>query len=205
MSVTGSTGSFGLLINFESGALTALHLELLWLCTWSILLKLLLMVTVPVFLYIFYKWGSFVPIHISLLLVLLLHWGLVCSWVCGSIFMWGFEVVVVVGGIGQSFLKSKRFPDIFPALGHGVPAQGGIILSGGGLLSTVPSCEGFWISEFVGALGVVKGGCVVALLVLDLGLASTFTLYFFVGWVFSFSLVLLFLFSYGGWYQLGQV
>ena len=46
--------------------------------------------------------------------------GVACSWVCGSIFMGGFEVIA--GGMGQSFLNSKRFPDIFPALGHGVPA-----------------------------------------------------------------------------------
>ena len=48
--------------------------------------------------------------------------------------MGGFEVAVVVllvGGICQSFLNSKRFPEIFPALGHGVPAQTGMFLSGG--------------------------------------------------------------------------
>ena len=51
--------------------------------------------------------------------------GLGCSWAWGSIFMGGLEVAVVallVGGISQSFLNSKRFPDIFPALGHRVPA-----------------------------------------------------------------------------------
>ena len=58
--------------------------------------------------------------------------------------MGGFDVVfVVVGGISQSFLNLKRFPDIFPALGHGVPVQGGMFLSGEWLLSEVPSCEGF--------------------------------------------------------------
>ena len=45
-----------------------------------------------------------------------------CAW--GSIFMGGLELVAVtvllVGGIGLSFLISKRFPDIFPASGHGV-------------------------------------------------------------------------------------
>ena len=61
--------------------------------------------------------------------------------------MGGFEIVAVavllVGGIGQSFLNSKKFPDIHRALGHGVPVQTGMFLSGGGLLSEVPSCEGF--------------------------------------------------------------
>ena len=38
----------------------------------------------------FYKWGSSVPIHISLLLVLLWYWGL---FALGSValFLWGFQ------------------------------------------------------------------------------------------------------------------
>ena len=42
--------------------------------------------------------------------------------------MGGFGVVAVaivlllLGGVGQSFLNSKRFPYIFSALGHGVQA-----------------------------------------------------------------------------------
>ena len=39
---------------------------------------------------------------------------------CGSIFKDGFEVDA--GGIGQSFLNSNKFSDIFPASDHGVPA-----------------------------------------------------------------------------------
>ena len=50
--------------------------------------------------------------------------GCSCSW--GSIFIGGLEFVAVtvllVGGIGQSFLNSKRFQDIFPASGQGVLA-----------------------------------------------------------------------------------
>ena len=66
----------------------------------------------------FCKWGSSVPFHISLPLVLWWHWGLL-------MILWlylngGFEVIV--GGIGQSFLNLNKFPDIFPASGHGVPA-----------------------------------------------------------------------------------
>ena len=117
--------------------------------------------------------------------------------------MGGFEVAV--GGIGQSFLNSKKFPDIFPALGHGVPVQVGIFLSGGGLLSEVPSWGGFCLSEFVEALGVGKGSCVVVLLVLDLALATTFTLYFFAGMsFFLFSVTFVFLLTWG-WYLAGQV
>ena len=40
--------------------------------------------------------------------------------------------VLMVGGIGQSFLSSKRLPDIFPASGQGLPAQTGAFSNGGG-------------------------------------------------------------------------
>ena len=46
--------------------------------------------------------------------------GVASSWAGGSIFMERFEVDVE--GIGQSFLNSNKYPDIFPALGHGMPA-----------------------------------------------------------------------------------
>ena len=50
--------------------------------------------------------------------------------------MGGLELVAVtvflVGGIGRSFLTSKRFPDIFPASGHWVLVQTGMFSSGGG-------------------------------------------------------------------------
>ena len=58
-------------------------------------------------------------------------WGVAVSQDCVSIFIGGSEVDV--GGIGQSFLNSNRFPDIDPAPGHGVPAWVGIFLSGGGV------------------------------------------------------------------------
>ena len=61
--------------------------------------------------------------------------------------MGGLELVAVtvllVDWISQSFLNSKRFPDIFPALGHGVLVQTGIFSIGGGLFSAVPTGEGF--------------------------------------------------------------
>ena len=69
--------------------------------------------------------------------------------------MGGFKVIAE--GIGQSFLNSNKFPNIFPAPGHGVPAQVGILLGGWGLLSGVLSCGGFSFSEFNGALGVCCG------------------------------------------------
>ena len=50
--------------------------------------------------------------------------------------MRGFGIVAIavllLGGINQSFLNSKRFPDIFPALDHGVLAQTGMSSRGGG-------------------------------------------------------------------------
>ena len=129
----------------------------------------------------FYKWGNSVYIHISLPLVLWWHWGLLLLGVL-VLSSWGrFEVDV--GGIGHSFPNSNKFPDIFLALGHGVPAWAGILLSSRGLLSDVPSCRGFAFSEFTGPLGAVMSGCMVVLQVLgmDSGLATTHTLYLFVG------------------------
>ena len=62
--------------------------------------------------------------------------GVGCSCVWGSIVMGGLELVAVtvllVGGIGQSFLNSKRFPDIFPASSHGVLVQTGMFPMVGG-------------------------------------------------------------------------
>ena len=59
--------------------------------------------------------------------------GVAASWDCGSIFIGVLEVDV--GGIGQSFHSSNKFPDIDPALGHGVPAWVGIFSSGGGVVA----------------------------------------------------------------------
>ena len=93
------------------------------------------------------KWDSSVPIHIVLLLVVLLHWGFGCSCSLGSIFMCSLEFVAVtvllVGGICQSFLNSKRLPDIFPALGQVVLAETGVFSNGGGMFPGIPSGEGF--------------------------------------------------------------
>ena len=70
----------------------------------------------PNLLLYFCKRGNLIPIHIISLFVCCLL-GVGCSWTWGSIFMRGFEVVAVVvllvGGIGQSFLNLKRFPGIF--------------------------------------------------------------------------------------------
>ena len=90
--------------------------------------------------------------------------GIGCSGAWGSIFMGGLELVgvtvLLVGGIRQSFLNSKRFSDIFPALGHGVIVHElGHFLVVGGLFPGVPSVEGFCPSEFFGVLGYVRGGC----------------------------------------------
>ena len=66
-------------------------------------------------------------------------WGL--TFITGSL---GFVVVTVVvlvaGGIGQSFLNWKRLPHIFPALGQGVSAQTGASSKGGGLFSEAGGC-----------------------------------------------------------------
>ena len=62
----------------------------------------------------------------------MMAWGLLLLGIVALSLLRGLEVDV--GGIGQSFLSSNRFPNIDPALGHGVPAQVGIFSSGGGLL-----------------------------------------------------------------------
>ena len=81
------------------------------------------------------KWDNLVPICITLVLVLL-YWGLADLDPGGLIFIGslGFVAVTVllVGGIGQSFLSSKRLPDIFPASGQGVLVQTGASSNGGG-------------------------------------------------------------------------
>ena len=80
-------------------------------------------------------------------------------------------------------------------------------MSGGGLLLGVLSWDGFSFSEFTVALGAVLGSCMVTLLVLevDSGLATTHTLYLFVGMIFLFCQSPLFPFLLGGWYWAGQV
>ena len=59
----------------------------------------------------------------------------------GSVLMDSLEVVGVIvllgGGIGQSFLSLKRLPDIFPASGQGVLAQSGASSNGEGLFSDI--------------------------------------------------------------------
>ena len=57
---------------------------------------------------------------------------------CGgvSVFMAGTDVAAGVGGIGQSFLVLKRFSEVDPPLGQGVPCligALGISSKGGGL------------------------------------------------------------------------
>ena len=131
------------------------------------------MVTTPVFLYIFANGAVWSPSTFLYLWSCGGTWG--CLFLgCGSIFMGGFEVIA--GGIVQSFLNSTQIPDIFPASGHGVPAQVGIFSNGEGLLSEVFSWGGFCFSGFVWALRAV-----LLVLGMGLGLATTFTLYFFVG------------------------
>ena len=180
MSVIRSAGSSRVFIILGLGTLKALCLGLLWL--WITLLELILVITMPIFFYIFTNWSFWSPsalLCFGIAIVL----GVGCSWAWGSIFMGGFEIVAVavllVGGIGQSFLNLKRFSDIFPALGHGCQHELVYFWVVGGLYSEVPSCEGVWPSEFVGAIGDVRGCCAVALQ--ELGLATTFILYFFVG------------------------
>ena len=139
ISVTGSIGSFGA---FDNSGSEGLRRPCMWGCCGSVL---------GLFCWncfwwslsqsssIFLQMGQFSSHpHFSAFFAAIAL-SIACLWVCDSIFMRGLEVVVVVRGISQSFLNSKRFPDIFPTLGHGVPMWVGIFLSGEGLLSEVPS------------------------------------------------------------------
>ena len=112
------------------------------LSVWSILLNLFLMITIPVHLYIFYKWGNLLPIHISLPLVLWWHRRLPLLGVV-VLSLWG--VGVEVGWISQSFLNSNRLPDLVPVLGHGVPAWLGTFSSGRGCYLVCFLGEGFFL------------------------------------------------------------
>ena len=80
---------------------------------------------------LFCKWGNLVPHpHLSGFVTFELGFDWFGSW--GSTFIVGglefvamLEVVLVVGGIDQSFLISKRMPGMFPALGEGLFSEVG--------------------------------------------------------------------------------
>ena len=130
--------------------------------------------------------GQFGPHpHFSICVRITAAWGIAASWGCGSTFILGVDVGV--GGIGQSFLDSNKFPDANPALGHGVPAWVGISSSGGGLSAEKPPWGGFpWsfhFAKFIMVRDMVLGICMVMLLAFGVGtgLATTHTLYLLVG------------------------
>ena len=110
-----------------------LWLKVLSQCAWDILL---IFITISVLFFILCVFANGAVRSPSTFLYL---WGyngmgVIASWDCGSIFIGGFEVDV--GGIEQSFLNLKRFPNIDPALGHWVPVWVGIFSSGGGCCLT---------------------------------------------------------------------
>ena len=129
----------------------------------------------------------------------MMAWGVAVSWECGSIFIGRLEVDV--GGSGQSFPSLNRLPNIDPAPGHGVPAWVGIFSSGRELLLDELPWEGFPFSKFIVVWGVVVDVCMIILLALgvDSGLATTHTLYLFVGMSFLFLSVALLPFFLGSW------
>ena len=57
-------------------------------------------------------------------------------------------------GSNESFLSSKRFPDIFPTSGHGVLSWTGASSKGEGLFSEASA----WGLTLIGALEFVVGG-----------------------------------------------
>ena len=73
--------------------------------------------------------------------------GVGCSCAWGSIFMDGLELValmvLLVGGTGQTFLNSKRFPDIFLPQVMECKHKLACFLLVGGLFSGVLSGKGF--------------------------------------------------------------
>ena len=180
MSMIGSAGTLELLIILVLGALKALCLGLLWLC--STLFALLLVVTVPIFFYIFANGAVQSPS------ALFCFWWCCCTrgWLFLGLYFYGWfwnssSSSIISGRDWQILPQLEEVPWHLLCFGPLGASVNWDVFSGGGLLSEVPSCEGFWPSEFVGALGAVRGGCVVALL--EPGLATTFTLYFFVGMI----------------------
>ena len=64
----------------------------------------------------FCKWDNLVPICIVVPLVVVLHWGWLFLCLGLNLYGWfrnGRSNSIVRRGIGQSFLNSKRFPEIF--------------------------------------------------------------------------------------------
>ena len=124
----------------------------------------------------FYKWGNLVP---STFLFL---------WHCSSTRGYQFLALWLYlnGGIwswcGQSFLNSNKFPDIFPASGHGVPAQVGILLSGWGCYLMYFHVEDLFFLSLLGhwelLWAVVQLCCWSSV---NLGFTTTCTLFLFVG------------------------
>ena len=164
----------GLFIIQGLGALRTLCLWLLLL--WTTLLELLLVVAILIFFYIFGNGAVRSP-------SILFH----LSWCCctgGRLFL-GLGLYLY-GGFGPWGASANW--DVFEWWG---------------LFSEVPSGEGFWSSEFVGALRAVWGGCVVTLLDFESGLATTFTLYFLGGMsLFLFSVAFVSFLTWGlvsGW------
>ena len=75
MSVTGITGSFGAFDNSGSGGVEGLASGVVVAVYLEHSAEIAFGGHHPSLLPHFYRWGSSVPIHTSLLLVLLLHWG----------------------------------------------------------------------------------------------------------------------------------
>ena len=76
MSVTGSAGSFGASDNSGSGGIEDFVSGVAVAVCLEHSVEVAFGVHHPSLLPSFYRWGNLVPIHTSLPLVLLLHWGL---------------------------------------------------------------------------------------------------------------------------------
>ena len=76
MSVTGSAGNFGASDNSGSGGVEGLASGVVVTVYFEHSAEIAFGSHCPSLLPHFYRWDNSVPIHISLLLVLLLHWGL---------------------------------------------------------------------------------------------------------------------------------
>ena len=133
------------------------------LSAWDILL---ILITVPVFFFIFYIFANGAVRPPSTFLYL---WGYDGMGGCCFLGLWLYlylGIEVDVGGIGQSFLSSNRLPNIDPALGHGEPAQVGIFSSSRGLLLDELPWKGSPFSKFIMVLRAVVDVCMIILLAL---------------------------------------
>ena len=151
---------------FEPGRILLL-LCTLCLSVFGVLLDLFLVFTIPILFHVLangavqspstlfcFWWCCFTGVWLFLCLGLNLY-GWLRAGSSNSIVIWRDWPI---------FPQFKGVPQLFSCLRPWGASMNWDVFYWWGLFSGVPSGEGFWPSEFTGALGSVRGGCMVALL-----------------------------------------